>query len=137
MANPEPSEKMRLVGKVAVVTGAGRGIGRAEAMLLAHQGASVVVNDLGGGPIGGGADERVAAQVAEEIRAAGGQAVANYDDVATMEGGARIIQAALDSFGRLDLLINNAGIVRPRIIYNMSESDWDDVIAVHLSLIHI
>ena len=126
------SNKQRLAGKVAVVTGAGRGIGRAEAMLLAHEGAKVVVNDLGGGPIGGGADDRVAAQVVEEIAAAGGEAVANYDNVATMEGGARIIQTAIDSFGRLDLLINNAGIVRPRIIYNMSESDWDDVIAVHM-----
>ena len=124
--------KKRLSGKVAVVTGAGRGIGRAEAMLLAQQGARVVVNDLGGGPIGGGADDRVASQVVEEIRAAGGEAVANFDNVATMEGGARIIQAAVDSFGRLDILINNAGIVRPRIIYNMSEGDWDDVIAVHL-----
>jgi 3-oxoacyl-[acyl-carrier protein] reductase len=136
MANAESSAKSskekRLQEKVAVVTGAGRGIGRAEAVLLAREGARVVVNDLGGGPIGGGADDRVAAQVAEEIRAAGGEAVANYDSVATMEGGARIIKTAIDNFGRLDLLINNAGIVRPRIIYNMSESDWDDLIAVHL-----
>jgi NAD(P)-dependent dehydrogenase (short-subunit alcohol dehydrogenase family) len=132
MANTESSANRRLAGKVAIVTGAGRGIGRAEAILLAHEGAQVVVNDLGGGPIGGGADERVAARVVEEIRAAGGKAAANFDNVATMEGGARIIQTALDSFGRLDILINNAGIVRPRIIYNMSEGDWDDVIAVHL-----
>ncbi len=132
MANVESSTKKRLAGRVAVVTGAGRGIGRAEAMLLAREGAKVVVNDLGGGPIGGGSDDRVAAQVVEEIRGAGGEAVANYDTVATMEGGARIIQTAIDSFGRLDILINNAGIVRPRIIYNMSESDWDDLIAVHL-----
>jgi NAD(P)-dependent dehydrogenase (short-subunit alcohol dehydrogenase family) len=132
MANAESSGKNRLQEKVAVVTGAGRGIGRAEAILLAREGARVVVNDLGGGPIGGGADDRVAAQVVEEIRAAGGAAVANYDNVATMEGGARIIKTAIDNFGRLDLLINNAGIVRPRIIYNMSESDWDDIIAVHL-----
>ncbi len=132
MASAESSPNKRLNGKVAVVTGAGRGIGRAEAMLLAHEGAKVVVNDLGGGPIGGGSDDRVAAQVAEEIRAAGGEAVANYDNVATMEGGARIIQAATDNFGRLDILINNAGIVRPRIIYNKSERDWDDIIPVHL-----
>src|SRR5579863_2317558 len=132
MANRESSAKKRFDGKAAVVTGAGRGIGRAEAMLLAREGAKVVVNDLGGGPIGGGADDRIAAQVVEEIRAAGGEAVANYDNVATIEGGARIIQTALDSFGRLDILVNNAGIVRPRIIYNMSESDWDDVIAVHM-----
>lgn len=126
------SNKQRLAGKVAVVTGAGRGIGRAEAMLLAQEGAKVVVNDLGGGPIGGGADDRVASQVAEEIHAAGGEAVANFDNVATMEGGARIIQSAIDNFGRIDILINNAGIVRPRIIYNMSEGDWDNIIAVHL-----
>ncbi|MFZ1887668.1 MAG: SDR family NAD(P)-dependent oxidoreductase [Candidatus Binataceae bacterium] len=132
MADEQTAGKKRLSGKVAVVTGAGRGIGRAEAMLLAREGAKVVVNDLGGGPIGGGADDRVAAQVVEEIRAAGGEAVANYDNVATMDGGARIVQAALDSFGRLEILVNNAGIVRPRIIYNMSESDWDDVIAVHM-----
>ena len=132
MADKQTAGKKRLSGKVAVVTGAGRGIGRAEAMLLAREGAKVVVNDLGGGPIGGGTDDRVAAQVVEEIRAAGGEAVANYDNVATMDGGARIIQTALDSFGRLEILVNNAGIVRPRIIYNMSESDWDDVIAVHM-----
>ena len=125
-------ERKRLIGKVAIVTGAGRGIGRAEAMLLAREGASVVVNDLGGGPTGGGADDRIASQVADEIRAAGGKAVANFDNVATMDGGARMVKAAIDAFGRLDILINNAGIVRPRIIYNMSESDWDDVIAVHL-----
>jgi 3-oxoacyl-[acyl-carrier protein] reductase len=126
------AEKQRLAGKVAIVTGAGRGIGRAEAMLLAHEGAAVVVNDLGGGPTGGGADNSVAAQVVDEIRRAGGKAVANTDNVATIDGGARIIKSAIDAFGRLDILINNAGIVRPRIIYNMSESDWDDVIAVHL-----
>ena len=127
-----PAEKQRLAGKVAIVTGAGRGIGRAEAMLLAREGASVVVNDLGGGPTGGGADNNVASQVVEEIRRAGGKAVANFDNVATIDGGARIVKSALGAFGRLDILINNAGIVRPRIIYNMSESDWDDVIAVHL-----
>ena len=124
--------KKRLEGRVAIVTGAGRGIGRAEAMLLASQGAKVVVNDLGGGPTGGGADQSVAAQVAGEIRALGGEAVANQDSVVTMEGAERIVRAALDSFGRLDILVNNAGIVRPRIIYNMNESDWDDVIAVHM-----
>src|SRR3984957_6079635 len=132
MAEAKSSQAKRLSGKVAVVTGGGRGIGRAEAMLLARQGAAVVVNDLGGGPTGGGADDRIASQVVAEIHAAGGRAVANFDNVATMEGGARIIQTAIDSFGRLDILINNAGIVRPRIIYNMSEGDWDDVIAVHL-----
>jgi 3-oxoacyl-[acyl-carrier protein] reductase len=124
--------KQRLAGKVAIVTGAGRGIGRAEALLLAHEGAKVVVNDLGGGPTGGGADLSIAEQVVKEIRALGHDAVANHDNVATMEGGERIIKTALESFGRLDILVNNAGIVRPRIIYNMSESDWDDVIDVHL-----
>ncbi|HLI79368.1 MAG TPA: SDR family NAD(P)-dependent oxidoreductase [Candidatus Binataceae bacterium] len=132
MAHTEKSSNKRLAGKVAIVTGAGRGIGRAEAMLLAQQGAAVVVNDLGGGPTGGGADDRIASLVAAEMHAAGGNAVANFDNVATMEGGARIIQTAIDAFGHLDILINNAGIVRPRIIYNMSEDDWDDVIAVHL-----
>ena len=132
MSNAEPSRNKRLDGKVAIVTGAGRGIGRAEALLLAREGAKVVVNDLGGGPLGGGADQSVASQVVAEIRAIGGEAVANHDNVATMEGGERIVKTAIESFGRLDLLINNAGIVRPRIIYNMSEGDWDDVIAVHL-----
>jgi NAD(P)-dependent dehydrogenase (short-subunit alcohol dehydrogenase family) len=122
----------RLRGRVAVVTGAGRGIGRAEALLFAREGARVVVNDLGGGPTGGGGDRAVADAVVAEIRAAGGEAVANGDDVASMEGGARIIATALEHFGRLDVLVNNAGIVRPRVIYNMSESDWDDVIAIHL-----
>ncbi|MGH7961363.1 MAG: SDR family NAD(P)-dependent oxidoreductase, partial [Candidatus Binatia bacterium] len=124
--------KQRLAGRVAIVTGAGRGIGRAEALLLAREGAHVVVNDLGTSPEGGGADTSVAQQVVEEIRAAGGTAVANGDSVATMAGGAAIVQTAIESFGRLDILINNAGHVRPRIIYNMSEDDFDSIIAVHL-----
>ena len=132
MPSEKSAAKKRLEGKVAIVTGAGRGIGRAEAMLLAAQGAKVVVNDLGGGPTGGGADKSVAAQVASEIRVLGGEAVANEDSVVTMEGAERIVRAALDTFGRLNILVNNAGIVRPRIIYNMNESDWDDVIAVHM-----
>lgn len=132
MATVSSNGSKRLQGQVAIVTGAGRGIGRAEAMLLAREGAKVVVNDLGGGPTGGGADQSIAARVVEEICALGGEAVANHDNVATMEGGESIIRSAIDTFGRLDILVNNAGIVRPRIIYNMSESDWDDVIAVHL-----
>ncbi len=122
----------RLEGKVAIVTGAGRGIGRGEALLLAREGARVVVNDLGGGPAGGGADESPADAVAAEIRDMGGEAVANYDSVATMEGGERIVRTALDAFGGLDILVNNAGILRDRMVFNMTEEEWDSVIDVHL-----
>jgi 3-oxoacyl-[acyl-carrier protein] reductase len=122
----------RLIGKVAVVTGAGQGIGRAEALILAAEGAKVVVNDLGGGIRGDGADAGIAQKVVEKIRAAGGEAVANTDTVSTMEGGKRIIETALDAFGRLDILINNAGILRPKLIYEMTEEDWDLVIEVNL-----
>jgi len=118
-------------GKVAIVTGAGRGIGREIALDLARQGARVVVNDLGGAADGSGAG-RVAEQVAEEIRAAGGEAVANFDTVATVAGGEAIFRSALDRFGALDVLVNNAGILRDRTIFKMSEEDWDAVIAVHL-----
>ena len=124
--------KKRLVGKVAVVTGAGRGIGCAEAMLLAREGAKVVVNDVGCDVPGRGADKSIAQKVVDEIRGEGGEAVANSDSVATMEGGRQIIATALETFGRLDILINNAGIVRPRVIYEMAEDDWDSIIAVHL-----
>ena len=122
----------RLEGKVAIVTGAGRGIGRGEALLLAEEGARVVVNDLGGSEAGEGADQSPADEVVAEIVAAGGEAVANYDSVATMAGGERMVQTALDSFGRLDILINNAGILRDRMVFNMTEEEWDSVIAVHL-----
>ncbi len=124
----------RLEGRVAVVTGAGRGIGRCHALNLASEGAKIVVNDLGGGP-GGQTDDATAQpadEVVQEIKAAGGDAVAVYDSVASMEGGERIIQTALDSFGRLDILINNAGILRDRMIYNTTEEEWDVVVAVHL-----
>lgn len=122
----------RLAGKVAIVTGAGRGIGRGEALLLAQEGAAVVVNDLGGAPDGSGASSSPADEVVEEIKKAGGRAIANYDSVATMDGGERIVKTALDTFGRLDILVNNAGILRDRMVFNMSEEEWDLVIAVHL-----
>jgi len=122
----------RLEGKVAIVTGAGRGIGRGEALLLAEEGAKVVVNDLGGSVGGEGEDQRPAEQVAEEIRAAGGEAVANFDSVATMEGGENIVKTAVEAFGGLDTLINNAGILRDRMVFNMTEEEWDLVLDVHL-----
>ncbi|MBI2766185.1 MAG: SDR family NAD(P)-dependent oxidoreductase [Chloroflexi bacterium] len=122
----------RLEGKVAIVTGAGRGIGRGEALLLAAEGARVVVNDLGGSPAGEGADSSPADEVVAEIKKLGGDAAANYDNVALMEGGERMVKQALDTFGRLDILINNAGILRDRMVFNMSEEEWDAVIAVHL-----
>jgi NAD(P)-dependent dehydrogenase (short-subunit alcohol dehydrogenase family) len=121
-----------LEGKVAIVTGAGRGIGKALALQMAEEGASVVVNDAGVGPDGVGHDNGPAEQVAAEIKDKGLAAVANHDSVATMDGGDSIIKTALDSFGRLDILVNNAGILRDRMIFNMSEQEWDDVIAVHL-----
>ncbi len=119
-------------GKVAIVTGAGRGIGRAEAMLLAAEGGSVVVNDLGGEASGEGADTRPAQQVVDEIEAAGGKAAANYDNIAMWDGGEAIVAQAVDVFGGLDVLINNAGILRDKMSFNMSEAEWDAVIAVHL-----
>ena len=123
---------MNLTGKVAVVTGAGRGIGRAVALLLAGAGASVVVNDLGGIVSGEGESKEPADEVVEEIKSAGGEAVASYDSVAAMEGAERIIGAALDNYGKIDILVNNAGNFRGRMIFNMSEDDWDTVIGVHL-----
>jgi NAD(P)-dependent dehydrogenase (short-subunit alcohol dehydrogenase family) len=121
-----------LEGRVAIVTGAGGGIGRAEAMLLAREGAKVVVNDLGGSRDGTGGSEAMASKVVEEIRAAGGEAVPSFDSVATPEGAARIVQTALDSFGKLDVLVNNAGILRDKTLLKMDEAMWDAVIAVHL-----
>jgi len=122
----------RLEGKVAVVTGAGRGIGRGEALALAAEGAKVVVNDLGGAGDGTGTSKTPAEEVVQEIKKLGGEAVANYDSVATPEGGENIIKAAIDNFGRIDILVNNAGILRDRMIFNMSEEEWDLVMKVHL-----
>ena len=121
-----------LDGKVAIVTGAGRGIGRGEALLLASEGAKVVVNDLGGAREGEGADKTPAQEVADEIVAGGGEAVANYDDVASWPGAEGLIGQAVDAFGKLDILVNNAGILRDGMSFNLSEEDWDSVIRVHL-----
>jgi NAD(P)-dependent dehydrogenase (short-subunit alcohol dehydrogenase family) len=120
-----------LSGKVAIVTGAGRGIGREIALDLARNGAKVVVNDLGVNTDGTG-ESRIADEVVAEIVAAGGEAAANYDSVATVAGGQAIFQTAIDRFGALDILVNNAGILRDKTLYNMEEADWDAVIAVHL-----
>jgi NAD(P)-dependent dehydrogenase (short-subunit alcohol dehydrogenase family) len=121
-----------LAGRVAIVTGAGRGLGRQHALLFAAEGARVVVNDRGSGTDGSGADPRPAEAVAAEIRAAGGEAVANTDDVADWEGGRRLIAAAVEAFGDLHVLVNNAGILRDRYLVNMSAEEWDDVVRVHL-----
>jgi NAD(P)-dependent dehydrogenase (short-subunit alcohol dehydrogenase family) len=119
-------------GKTAIVTGAGRGIGRAEALLLASEGANVVVNDLGGAASGDGSDATPAQQVVDEIAAAGGHAAANYDSVSSWDGAARLIAQAVDTFGGLDIVVNNAGILRDKMSFNMDEADWDAVIDVHL-----
>jgi NAD(P)-dependent dehydrogenase (short-subunit alcohol dehydrogenase family) len=121
-----------LEGRVAIVTGGGRGIGRQHALLFAAEGAKVVVNDLGGNPDGTGSDASPARQVADEINAAGGQAVANHDDVTSWEGARALVQTAVDAFGDLHVLVNNAGILRDRMLVNMSEEEWDAVVKVHL-----
>ncbi|MCV7358354.1 SDR family oxidoreductase [Mycolicibacterium fluoranthenivorans] len=121
-----------LDGRVAVITGAGRGIGREHALLFAAEGASVVVNDLGGTNSGDGTDAGPAHEVVAEIRAAGGAAVAHTENIATWDGAQSLVQQAVDEFGRLDVVVNNAGILRDAFIPTMAESDWDAVIAVHL-----
>jgi NAD(P)-dependent dehydrogenase (short-subunit alcohol dehydrogenase family) len=119
-------------GKVAIVTGSGRGIGREEALLLASEGAAVVVNDLGGARTGEGSDSTPAQEVVDEITAAGGQAVANGDDCSSWSGAEGMVNQAIETFGSLDILVNNAGILRDKMSFNMTEEEWDAVVKVHL-----
>jgi NAD(P)-dependent dehydrogenase (short-subunit alcohol dehydrogenase family) len=121
-----------LDGRVAIITGAGRGLGREHALLFAAEGAKVVINDLGGANDGAGADASPAEQVAQEIRDLGGEAVSNGDDIADWDGAQALVNAAVDAFGDLDILVNNAGILRDRVLINMSEAEWDDVVRVHM-----
>ncbi len=121
-----------LEGRVAIITGAGGGIGREHALLFASEGAKIVVNDLGGAIDGSGDDRGVAQKVADEIKDMGGEAVANTDNIADWEGGQRLVNTAIEAFGDLHVLINNAGILRDRVLVNMTEDEWDAVIRVHL-----
>jgi NAD(P)-dependent dehydrogenase (short-subunit alcohol dehydrogenase family) len=121
-----------LDGRVAIITGAGRGLGRQHALLFAREGARVVVNDLGGAADGSGADPSVAQAVVDEIADTGGEAVASTDDVADWDGGGRLVRQAVQAFGDLHVLVNNAGIVRDRFLVNMTEEEWDDVVRAHL-----
>ena len=121
-----------LDGRVVIITGAGRGIGREHALLMASEGAKIVVNDLGGNSDGTGSDAGPAQEVVDEIKAMGGQAVANTDSVTSWEGGQRMVNAAVEAFGDLHVLVNNAGILRDRVLVNMTEEEWDAVMAVHL-----
>jgi NAD(P)-dependent dehydrogenase (short-subunit alcohol dehydrogenase family) len=121
-----------LDGRVAIITGAGRGIGREHALLFASEGAKVVINDLGGAIDGSGDDRSAAEQVVDEIKDMGGEAVANADNVADWEGAQRLVNTAVEAFGDLHVLVNNAGILRDRVLVNMTEEEWDAVIHVHL-----
>ena len=121
-----------LEGKVAIVTGAGRGVGRGEALELAKEGAKVVVNDLGGSSTGDGADKGPAEEVAQLIRERGGEAVANYDDVSDFAGAKNMVEQAVEAFGRLDVIVNNAGILRDKMLFSMAEEDFDSVMRVHV-----
>jgi len=125
--------EVRFDGRVAVVTGAGGGLGRAHALLLASRGAKVVVNDLGGARDGTGAGTTMAEQVVQEIKAAGGEATPDYNGVDTAAGGEATVKTALDAYGKVDILINNAGILRDRAFHNLTEEDWNKVLAVHLN----
>jgi hypothetical protein len=122
----------RLKGRVAIVTGAGRGIGRGEALALASEGAFVIVNDMGAAVDGSGSEATPAEEVVQEVKKMGSQAVANYDNVVETETGEKLMKLALDTWGRLDIVINNAGILRDRMLFNMAVEEWDSVIAVHL-----
>ena len=121
-----------LDGRVVLITGAGRGIGREHALLMASEGAKIVVNDLGGGVDGSGEDTGPAEETAQEIRDMGGEAVANNDSVTDWEGAQRMVNAAVEAFGDLHVLVNNAGILRDRVVVNMTEGEWDAVIDVHM-----
>ncbi|MEM9070679.1 MAG: SDR family oxidoreductase [Myxococcota bacterium] len=125
--------EIRFEDRVAIVTGAGGGLGRSHALLLASRGAKVVVNDLGGSVDGSGASQSAADAVVQEIKDAGGDAVASYDSVSTEEGGAAIVQRALDAFGKVDIVVNNAGILRDTSFHKITKDQWDAVIAVHLT----
>jgi NAD(P)-dependent dehydrogenase (short-subunit alcohol dehydrogenase family) len=135
MSNPDTgiaTDNRLCAGRIVLITGAGRGIGHEHALAFAAQGAKVMVNDLGAGVDGAGADRSAAQLVADEINASGGIALANADDVSTWSGAQRAVQATWDAFGGLDVVVNNAGILRDRMFVNMTEAEWDDVIAVHL-----
>ncbi len=132
MTNASSTDDLGFDGKVAIITGAGGGLGRQHALLLASRGALVVVNDLGGAVDGTGSDKGAADRVVDEIRAAGGEAVSDTNSVATSEGGAAIVQSAIDAFGRIDIVINNAGILRDKSFHNMTPEMVDAVIDVHL-----
>jgi NAD(P)-dependent dehydrogenase (short-subunit alcohol dehydrogenase family) len=132
MFKKKRDEMSLLEGRVAIVTGAGRGVGRAYAMMLAKHGARVLVNDLGSSSTGAGTDESPAAEVVNAIREAGGEAAVNLSDVSDWAGAKAMVEQAIDTFGRLDVLINNAGILRDRMLINMTEDEWDSVIKVHL-----
>src|ERR1700683_3615618 len=128
----EGNEVGALEGRVAIITGAGRGLGREHALVFAAEGAKVIVNDLGGAIDGSGDDRSAAEQVVDEIREFGGEAQANSDDVASPEGAQNLVNAAVETFGDLHVLVNNAGILRDRMLTNMSEDEWDSIIKVHL-----